>query len=223
MVETDAGQVVFADPPYDPVTPTEGRISHITVRTGDEVRCPLFDTASRVQPDDIADPDAPVATFEPTGTADIRLGDPVADAERAALVVPDQDLPATDHLPDHLARCDAWTTTDGTDSVVLVDSEGAVVAVGSRGAGNGFETTFGVAPAQPADEAADELGTDPPPPPFTAGPGEVVTTFEATLAPGTVVTLVSEPEWLPIETIDATLLGPLRVTGVTVHVEDATC
>ena len=220
LVDTTAGQVVLADPPYDQQPRTEGRISHITVRLGEEVRCRLFDPAKLLQPGQAVDLDAPVATFDDTGTADVRLGDPVADAERTGLLRPEAGPPASGAVPGRLAGCSAWTTTDGTDTVVLADEAGRIVAVGSGGFGIGFATTFGLSPGQRTDAAAALLGVTPPP---TAVGSEPVTdgvTVEGEVAPGIRATVVSYPQLLPIQTIDAVLTGPLLVAGLTVHLAD---
>jgi len=217
LVDTAVGQVVFADPPYDQATRSEGRISHITVRQTDQVRCRLFDATELIQPGQAVDPDEPVATIDATGTTDIRLGDLVADAERAGLLLPQTTPPAPGTVPEGLLGCDAWTTTNGTDTVVLADEAGRVVAVGSGGFGVGFSTTFGLSPGQRTDEAAALLGVEPPP--AAAGPALTLdgVSIEGEVAPGVRATVVSYPGSLQIETIDAVLTGPLLVTAVTVH------
>lgn len=220
VVDTTVGQVVLADPPFDQATRSEGRITHITVRQDEAVQCRRFDDIVQVQPGQVIDPDAPVATFDDTGTTDVRLGDPVADAERAGLVRPRTDPPAPGTVPERLAGCDAWTTTDGTDTVVLADQAGRVVAVGSGGDGVGFSSTFGLSPGQPADDAAALLGTEPPPAMLGDDLAVDGVPFEGEVAPGVLVTAVSYPSWLPITTIDALLTGPLLLTGLTVHLQD---
>ena len=220
LIDTEAGQIVFANPPYDQATSSDGRISHITLRLGEEVRCPLFDAAAQLRPGQPADPDAPVATFDATGTADIRLGDPVADAEQAGLLLGDPLPPPPGSVPERLTDCNAWTTTDGTNTVVLADQAGRIVAVGSGGPGIGFTTTLGLSPGQRADEAARLLGAEPPPVDagFRSGPGGVA--IEGMVAPGVQATVLTYPELLPVETIDAWLTGPLLVAGLTVHLAD---
>lgn len=197
LVDTEAGQIVFANPPYDQATSSEGRTSHNTVRLGDEVRCPLFDPAERLRPGEPADPDAAAATFDATGTADVRLGDPVAEAERAGLLLPEPVPLPTGSVPERLADCNAWTTTDGTGTVVLADQAGRVVAVGSRGLGTGFTTTFGLPPGQRAEEAATLLDAEPPPPAAGTEPAPDGVPFEGQVAPGVRATVVTYPELLP--------------------------
>ena len=220
VVDTDAGQIVFSDPPYDQATPSKGRISHITVRSGQQVNCRLFDATAQLQPGEAVDPDAPVAIFDTGGTVEVRLGDGVAEAERAGLLLPDVDPPAPGTVPQRLSRCRSWSTTDGTGTVVLADEAGEIISVGSGGLGIRFETTFGLSTGQRADEAAALLGAEAPSAGLDPGSALDGVPVEGEIAPGVRATAVSYPQWLPIQTIDALLTGPLVVTGLTLHQAD---
>ena len=123
-------------------------------------------------------------------------------------------------MPERLAGCSAWTTTDGTSTVVLANEAGEVVAVGSGGPGIGFNTTFGLSPGQHAHDAAELLGVEPPPTALGSESALDGVPVEGEAAPGVRATVVSYPKLLPIETIDALLTGPLLVAGLTVHLAD---
>ncbi|WP_380164104.1 hypothetical protein [Jannaschia sp. R86511] len=216
VVDTDAGEVVFADPPYDPGTPSGGRISQISVRLGDRPVCRLFDPAQQLQPGQVADPDAPVVAFEVDGLPRLRLGQVVEPDERADLLEPQPDAFAFGPLRDQVRGCDAWATTDGTGASVATDGDGAVVAVGS-GLGAAFTTTFGVEPGQPADVAARLLGAEPPAPGAGRQPSADGVAVDGRLRAGTRAVVVTFPEVLTLRTVDAQLVGPLQVAGLTLY------